>query len=123
MIRDGQIVLFAFPQTDQTAGKLRPARVLRRVPGPHDDWLVCMISSQLRCETPEVDEVLRFTDHDFRDTGLKLSSIVRTTRLAVVAAASLHGAIGDLSKDRLLRIRSRIADWILGARAKKTAKQ
>jgi hypothetical protein len=50
VIRDGQIVLFAFPQTDQTVGKLRPALVLRRVPGPHDDWLLCMISSQLGCE-------------------------------------------------------------------------
>jgi mRNA interferase MazF len=117
VIHDGQIVLFAFPQTDQTAGKLRPALVLRRVPGPHDDWLVCMISSQLGCEVPGVDEVLRHTDHDFRATGLKLNSVIRTTRLAVVAAAGLQGAIGDLSDDRLTRIRARLADWIRGAQA------
>ena len=121
MIHDGQIVLFAFPQTDQIAGKLRPALVLRRVPGTHDDWLVCMISSRLRCEVPGVDEILQHTDHDFRATGLKLNSVVRTTRLAVVAAAGFHGAIGNLSEDRLTRIRSRLADWILGAKEKTPA--
>ena len=35
MIREGQVVLFRFPQTDQVSGKLRPALVLRRLPGPH----------------------------------------------------------------------------------------
>ena len=47
MIDEGQIVLFNFPQTDQKIGKLRPALVLRRLPGRFDDWLICMISSQL----------------------------------------------------------------------------
>ena len=82
-----------------------------------------MISSQLGCEVPEVDEVLRPSDRDFYDTGLKLSSVVRTTRLAIVTATSLHGSIGNLSEDRLVRIRSRIADWILGARAQMPVKQ
>ena len=120
MIRDGQIVLFAFPQTDQTAGKLRPALVLRRVPGPHDDWLVCMISSQLRHKVSGVDEVLRVTDDDFPSSGLKEDSLVRTMRLAVVGAGTFHGAIGNLNKDRLARIQLRLAEWILGTQEKKS---
>jgi hypothetical protein len=48
MISEGQIVLFRFPKTDQTIGKLRPALVLRRLPGQHHDWLICMISSNLK---------------------------------------------------------------------------
>lgn len=47
MIQEGQITLFKFHQTDQAPGKLRPALVLRKLPGAHDDWLICMISSQL----------------------------------------------------------------------------
>ena len=116
MIRDGQIVLFTFPQTDQIAGKLRPALVLRRVPGLHDDWLVCMISSQLRHEVPDLDEVLRDTDIDFAATGLKQSSLVRTMRLAVIGSAVLHGTIGELSRDRLARVRSQLAEWIIEPR-------
>jgi mRNA interferase MazF len=50
MIRERQVVLFRFPQTNQTTGKLRPALVIRKVPGPHEDWLICMISSQLSRE-------------------------------------------------------------------------
>jgi len=47
MIQEGQIVLFIFPQTDQSPGKLCPALVIRNLYGPYDDSLICMISSQL----------------------------------------------------------------------------
>lgn len=47
MIQEGQIILFKFLKTDQTYGKLRPALVIRKLPGPYDDWLICMISSQI----------------------------------------------------------------------------
>jgi len=40
MIAEGQTVLFRFPQTGQTEGKLRPALVLRRLPGQYNDWLI-----------------------------------------------------------------------------------
>ena len=111
-MQEGQIVLFAHPQTDQAAGKLRPALVLRGCPGPHDDWLICMISSQIRHELPGIDEVVRTTDTDFAQTGLKLTSVVRTTRLAVVAADLLQGTIGTLADERVSRIRERLADWM-----------
>ncbi len=65
MIQDGQIVLFTFPQADQAAGKLRPALILRSLPGPHDDWLICMISTKLHQQVAEIDEVIRDTDPDF----------------------------------------------------------
>ena len=44
MIAEGQVVLFRFPQTDQTIGKLRPALVIRQLPSFYHDWLICMIS-------------------------------------------------------------------------------
>lgn len=36
----GQIVMFRFPQTDLMEGKLRPALLIGKVPGEHDDWLI-----------------------------------------------------------------------------------
>lgn len=48
MISEGDIVLFRFPQSDLQGGKLRPALLLKKIPSQYDDWLVCMISSQLR---------------------------------------------------------------------------
>jgi len=117
VIQAGQVVVFAFPQTDQSPGKLRPALVLRRCPGLHDDWLICMISSQLRHEIAGMDEVARRTDADFVQTGLKVDSVIRVTRLAVVAADVLQGKLGALSGERLERIRLRAADWIARGRA------
>ena len=83
MIAEGQIVLFKFSHTDQTEGKLRPALVLRRLPGEHDDWLICMISSQLDQRIPNFDEMISPEDSDFQQSGLKLPSIIRISRLAV----------------------------------------
>lgn len=116
MIQEGQIVVFAFPQTNQPGGKLRPALVLRRCPGTHNDWLICMISSLLRHEIAGTDEVIREADSDFARTGLKLASVIRAARLAVVAADVLQGSTGTLPDERLRRIRQRIADWISGNR-------
>lgn len=112
MIHEGQVVLFRFPQTDQVSGKLRPALVLRELPGPHGDWLICMISSQLSQQTPILDEILNQTDSDFERSGLKTSSLIRVGRLAVVDRRVLLGAIGEVDPQRLIRIRNRLSRWL-----------
>ena len=112
MIREGQIVLFRFAQTDQAAGKLRPALVVRKVPGRHDDWLICMISSQLQQAVPEFDETVNREDADFKHSGLKTPSVIRGGRLAVVEKSLLVGTIGEIAPDRLARIRDKLATWI-----------
>lgn len=114
MIQEGQIVVFAFPQTDRTSGKLRPALALRACPGRYDDWLICMISSQRRHALAGIDEVIDQTDNDFAQTGFKTASVVRATRIAVVASDVLRGTIGTLAPERLTRIRRRIANWVSG---------
>ena len=66
----GQIVLFRFPQTDLDQGKLRPALLLGRLPGQYDDWLICMISSQIRQCVPGFDQIIQKSDLDFDASGL-----------------------------------------------------
>jgi len=36
MIQEGYVVLFRFLQTDREQSKLRPALVIRKLPGRHD---------------------------------------------------------------------------------------
>ncbi|MBI4770073.1 MAG: type II toxin-antitoxin system PemK/MazF family toxin [Chloroflexi bacterium] len=115
MKQAGQIVLFRFPQTDLEEGKLRPALLLGRLPGEYDDWLICMISSQMRHYVPELDEVFREGDPDFAGSGLKVPSVVRVGRLAVVEGKILLGAIGQVTPDRLRRIKGRLAEWLVQA--------
>ncbi|MCD6185646.1 MAG: type II toxin-antitoxin system PemK/MazF family toxin [Deltaproteobacteria bacterium] len=112
MISEGQITLFKFPQTDQQAGKLRPALVLRKIPGRYDDWLICMISSQLHQKILELDEVITTKDSDFIRSGLKLPSVIRASRLAVVEKNILLGKLGQISQNRLSRVRQNLARWI-----------
>jgi len=115
MIAEGQIVLFKFPQTDQTLGKLRRALVLCRLPGSYNDWLICMVSSHLDQKIPDFDEVIIPKDLDFKDSGLKVPSLIRIGRLAVVDGDILLGKLGQIGTQRLLRIKQKISRWILGA--------
>jgi mRNA interferase MazF len=61
----GQIVYLHFPQVNLVNGKLRPALLLAQLPGKFDDWLVCMISTQLQQYTHELDEIITPADPDF----------------------------------------------------------
>tara|TARA_B100000315_G_C14155948_1_gene397809 strand:+ start:205 stop:465 length:261 start_codon:yes stop_codon:yes gene_type:complete len=71
-----------------------------------------MISSQLSQKIKELDEVIKKEDADFEHSGLKTSSVIRISRLAVVDKKVLLGTLGSISSKRLNNIKNRIADWI-----------
>lgn len=112
MKQAGQVVLFRFPHTDLEGGKFRPALLLGELPGEYDDWLICMISSQIRHCIPEFDEIVREDDPDFATSGLKVASVIRTGRLAVVQGQILLGAVGQIAPERLQRIKDHLAEWL-----------
>ena len=114
MTQAGQIVLFRFPQTDLIEGKLRPALLLGKLPGEYDDWLICMISSQRRHFIPDFDEIIQEESTDFEDSGLKIASVIRVGRLAVIDRSILIGAIGHVDSGRLEGIKTRLAKWLTG---------
>jgi len=108
----GQVVLFRFPHTNLHQGKLRPALLLGQLPGPYGDWLICMISSQQKHYVEGFDELVQPGDPDFDSSHLRAPSVVRVGRLAVVEGAVLVGAIGEISEERLYRLRARLAAWL-----------
>ena len=112
MKEPGQIVLFRFPRADLSEGKLRPALLLREVPGRYEDWLICMISPQLHQRIKGFDELVEEDDEDFARSGLKVTSVIRIGRLAVVEGEMLEGRTGTISPERMKRIRKRLAEWI-----------
>jgi len=111
-IKVGQIVIFRFPQTDLIIGKMRPALLLASLPSNQNDWLVCMISSQVHQAIPNIDNIIETTDADFSQTGLKTSSVIRLTRLAVVEETIFVGTIGEISKNRLAILKKQLSGWI-----------
>ncbi|MCD2452796.1 type II toxin-antitoxin system PemK/MazF family toxin [Methylicorpusculum oleiharenae] len=113
MKQAGQIVLVHFQFTDLSGAKPRPVLMLRKASVQFDDWLVCMVSSQLQQIDASLDEVVSPSDADFAATGLKVASVLRLSRLAVLDGALLMGSLGAISNERLQRIRQRLAAWIL----------
>ena len=109
----GQVVLFRFPQTDLEEGKHRPALLLGKLPGEYDDWLICMISSRIRQQITGFDDLIDTSDADFASAGLKSPSVIRAGRLLVVEGKLIPGSIGDISMERLQRVRSQLAAWLL----------
>lgn len=115
MKRPGQVVVLRFPQTDLNPGKLRPALLMAPLPGPYEDWLVCMISTKLHQSISGFDEVIDRNSSDFVLSGLKVPSLIRVIRLAVVSREVLAGSLGEISTERLQRIRENLSSWILGS--------
>ena len=113
MKQPGQIVLFRFPATNFDPGKLRPALLLGKLPGAYDDWLICMISTQIRQYVDDFDELVRDHDDDFVKSGLKATSVIRIGRLAVVEGDIFLGAIGEINQERLKNIKTRLSNWLI----------
>jgi mRNA interferase MazF len=112
MKKAGQVAVFRFPQTDLEEGKLRPALLLGKLPGHYDDWLICMISSQTHQYVEGFDEIVQENENDFGESGLKVRSVIRVGRLAVVSGEILIGAIGQVSTERLSRVKKHLSDWL-----------
>ena len=86
--------------------------MLGKLPGEYDDWLICMVSSQTRQYISEFDEIVQESDGDFGESGLKVASVIRVGRLAVVSGEILLGAIGQVSNERLQRVKKHLSDWL-----------
>lgn len=107
----GQVALMAFPFTNLSQSKRRAVLLLRKLYSNRDDWLVCMISSQLHQCHDDLDWVIRESDQEFPETGLKMPSLFRLSRLAVIDGELLVGQLGAVTEQRLHRLRNRLAHW------------
>ena len=113
MKRGGHIALMPFPYSNLQHSKKRPVLLLRQIEYRQDDWLVCMVSSQVHRAHPRLDWVLSPGDAEFAASGLKVASVFRLSRLAVLEGSLLLGQLGALSDNRLHDLRQRLATWLL----------
>ena len=109
----GNVVLFRFRQTDGSIGKLRPAILIKKIKNEYADWLVCMVSRQTHQQIKDLEVIVSVGDEDFISSGLKQSSLIRMSRLAVVDEDIFEGNLGSISDQRLQDIKERFSKWIL----------
>jgi mRNA interferase MazF len=88
----GKIVLIPFPFTDLTATKLRPALIIYE---GEKDVVAAFISS--RTEKPKPTDITISTEHpEFKQTGLKLASVIKLDKVATISKTLIVGEIGEV---------------------------
>jgi mRNA interferase MazF len=92
--------------------KPRPVLILKLMP-PYGDLLICGISTQLHQEAKGFDEIISFHDQDFEESQLRLPSLIRLVWIETVPDSAIKGAIGTISSQRLNRLISRLASYLI----------
>lgn len=91
----GKIVLVPFPFTDLTATKLRPALVIYE---SNKDVILAFISSNIPSTLSEVDVLVAGNHPGFRNTGLKMDSVIKLDKVATVLKELVVGEIGEINE-------------------------
>ena len=91
----GDVVLVPFPFTNLQQTKLRPAVVLWADANSQDITL-CFVSSQNTSNLNLGEFILSSSDPEFFETGLKVDSKVRVTRLVTVERKLITRRLGKL---------------------------
>lgn len=105
----GDIILITFPFSDLTSTKVRPALILSPENPAECDFLVALISSNVSRSHLATDYTLSADDIDFRETGLKTSSMFRMSKLhnlsKILAKRKLGYANAYLMKHLEIKLR------------------
>ena len=104
----GAVILSNVQQADGQL-KPRPMIVLQIMP-PFSDLLA--LSSQLRHEVENFDEVIDEDSDDYTPSGLKVPSLIRLGLLSTIPRSDYIGRLGNISENRLSSLRNRLAGHI-----------
>lgn len=86
----GDIVLVTFPFTDLSGTKLRPAVVLFE---STSDFTSAFITSKLHWQEPTDVPVIPSANN-----GIKVRSVIRTSKIATLDSSLVKGVLGKLSE-------------------------
>ena len=110
-MRESDVVLCPFLIADGTF-KHRPAIILREM-CPFGDLLLCGVSTQLRHEVKDFDEIIALGDDDFTQSGLLKTSLIRLGYLALIPQDRIVGVIGEISKTRHRRLLKNLSAYLM----------
>lgn len=103
-MKRGTIILTPFPFTDLSNSKVRPALIVSTEKRNDNDIIIAFITSVTDAvSSPETNIFLNSNESYFKETGLKVSSIIRTDKLATINKKIILGELGFLNT-RLLNL-------------------
>jgi len=95
-MKKGSIVLIPFPFTDLQGSKIRPAVVLSK---SELDVMICFVTSEFKWKTEYDISVL-----PSENNGLKVPSLIRTSKIATIDSSLVLGELGELSDLEILEL-------------------
>ncbi len=110
LVQRGSVVLVRYPFTDLSTTKVRPAVVVTSnlLLSQMEDILCLFISSVMPGELLPTDFVLEPSHPAFPATGLRLRSVFRTHKLALLHQGLVLRKFGDLEEPLMREIDSRL---------------
>jgi mRNA interferase MazF len=112
MPRRGEVYLVAFPFTDLSATKVRPALVVSAAPyhrATSDVLLAAISSVPSKGRPPPSDVVLLSTDPEFGACGLKRSSVILCGKLFTMEQRLVLRTLGSLGRHTMGRVDAALA--------------
>lgn len=113
-MKESDVILAPLVQADEEL-KYRPAIVLREMPMPYRDLLICGVSTRLDQYMPELDDIISPADVDFVSSGLHTASLTRLGFLGVVPRRLVRGMLGSISDERHKRLLRRLVEYLTNA--------
>ena len=107
IIERGDVVLAAYPFTDLSSAKRRPALVVSATDRSDRDCILPFITSHIE-KDGETDLLLDAQDASFADTGLRTSSLVRCGKLMTLNRTLLTGRLGKLDARLMAEVNRRL---------------
>ena len=99
----GDIVVAAFPYTDLSMQKRRPALVLNENTEA-SDVILAFIGTQIPPKLSPTVVMLESTDSDFPQTGLKTDSFIRLDKIATIERYLITRRLGKLGQNKLTAV-------------------
>jgi mRNA interferase MazF len=106
--RQGEVIFLAYPFSNLSATKVRPAVVLQ--PVRKNDMITCQISSKSYADPNAVE----IGDDGFAEGGLPMVSYVQTAKLFTAHASLIHRTAGRLREVMLNDIMARVIAVLRG---------
>ncbi len=94
----GGIVSLAFPYSDLSHHKVRPALVLANA--QRGDWVLCQITSQAFGD----EKSITIQEHDFLSGSLRMQSYARPLKLFTAHESIFKSLVGNLSSSKLQEV-------------------
>ena len=107
----GEIVLIPFPFTDLSRRKARPAVVISpyRFNRHSQDVILVAISSKVPAMPNQFEVTIERSDVGFATTGLRVSSVIKASKLVTLKQSLIHVTLGKLPPYILLELNQRVA--------------